>query len=118
MFGPGPDEPDDPYADEYGEVEEPFPEYREPSMEELTANLPDESEVDGELFRAFWGLVATINLGLFALALGLMLIGFRGQLHRGGAVALLGAVTLGYAGYKYRRVRSRQRDDGSSNDGA
>lgn len=108
MFGPGPGEPDEPFGDAYGEPEpeeNPFPEYDEPSIEELTENLSDESEVDSELFRTFWGLVATLNLGLFALALGLLMIGFRGQYRQGGAVALLGAAALMYAGYEYKKAQ-------------
>lgn len=118
MFGPGPGEPDEPFGDAYGEPEpeeNPFPEYDEPSVDELTANLPDESEVDSDLFRAFWGLVATLNLGLFAVALGLLIVGFRGQYQQGGAVALLGIAALAYAGYKYRKVR-RERLEKSDGD--
>lgn len=101
MIGdPWPEEPDEPLVDRYDEPDtEPDP---EPDLDELTPDVPDESEADPELFRTFWSLVATINLGLFAAALGLMLIGFRGQWQTGGAVFLLGAGALAWAYYRYR----------------
>lgn len=109
---PWPDEPDQPFAEEAGgpwpdEPDEPFTEkYGEPNLADLTPDPPDGSEVDDELFRAFWGLVVTINLGLFAAALGLMLVGFRGQWQLGGGVFLLGVAALAWAGVKYRQYRS------------
>jgi hypothetical protein len=106
---PWPDEPDEPtnpgekYLDRFdGEAEEPEP---DPEAD-LAPDIPDESNVPEGLFRAFWGLVATINLGLFAASLGLMLVVFRGQLREGGAVFLLGVAALTYAGWKYRQVQS------------
>lgn len=111
-----PDEPADPYAEEYGEPdveEEPFPEYSEPSMEDLTAGLPDASEVDPAFQRAFWGLVLTINIGLFVLVLGLLLVGFRGQYREGGAAAALGVLVLLYAVHNYRAIRREHFSDGS-----
>ena len=107
---PWPDEPDEPsnpgekYLNRYdGEAEEPEP---EPDPEsDLAPDIPDESNVPEGLFRAFWGLVATLNLGLFAAALGLMLVGFRGQWQLGGGVFLLGVAALAWAGVKYRQHR-------------
>jgi len=99
-----PDEPENPgqkYLDRFDPESdgEPDPE------SDLAPDIPDESDVPEGLFRAFWSLVATINLGLFAASLGLMLVAFRGQLREGGAVFLLGAAALAYAGYRYREVR-------------
>ena len=104
MLGdPWPEEPDEPLVEKYGEPDaEPDV---EPDPEELAPDLPDESEVDPKLFRTFWSLVATINLGLFAAALGPMLVGFRGQWRTGGAVFLLGAGALAWAWYRYRAYR-------------
>lgn len=114
---PWPDEPDEPEnpGDKYlhrfdGEAEEPDPEA------DLSPDIPDESNVSEGLFRAFWGLVATINLGLFAASLGLMLVVFRGQLREGGAVFLLGVAALAYAGWKYRQVQSTDYGDESEAD--
>jgi hypothetical protein len=100
---PWPDEPDEPehpgqkYLDRFDESD---PE------EDLVPEPPEpEGGVPDDLARAFWSLVATINLGVFAASLGLMLIGFRGELVRGGAVFLLGVASLAYAGVKYRRAK-------------
>jgi hypothetical protein len=112
---PWPDEPDEPtnpgdkYLDRFdGESAEPDPEAA------LAPSVPEETNAPEGLFRAFWGLVATINLGLFAASLGLMLVGFRGQVREGGAVFLLGVAALAYAGHKYREVR--QTDFGDADD--
>ncbi|WP_276257537.1 DUF7322 domain-containing protein [Haloglomus litoreum] len=114
---PWPDEPDEPtnpgekYLHRYdGEGAESDPE------SDLAPDIPDESNVPEGLFRAFWGLVATINLGLFAASLGLMLVVFRGQVREGGAVFLLGVAALAYAGWKYREVQSTDYDDGADAD--
>lgn len=108
MFDPSPEEPDDP-ADAV-EPEEPVPEkFREPAAEDLEPDLED-VEVPQELARRFWGLVATVNVGLFAAAVGLMLVGFEGDWRRGGAAFVLGVLMLGYAYHKYQRYAAdRQR---------
>lgn len=96
MFGdPWPEEPDDPFsdpADDPGVAPE----------GDLVPEIPDESDVSPELFRTFWRLVATINLGLFAASLGGMLIAFRGQWLIGGGVFALGAGALLLAWHRYR----------------
>jgi hypothetical protein len=107
VFDPGPEEPDDPYDD--GEpddeaVVDPFENVRDP-----TADLPDPAEVDGEIQGAFWSAVVSLNLALFATALGLMLVWFRGWYVRGGGVVLIGLAAFGYTWLKYRRFHA---DDG------
>lgn len=102
MFDPSPEEPDDP------EPAEPIAEkYQEPAIEDIeptTEELEDFEDVDVPegLARMFWGLVATINVGLFAAAIGLLLVVFEGDWRRGGAAFVLGVVTLVYAYYKYQ----------------
>lgn len=98
-----PDEPDEPFTDRYGEPDV-EPDVEEDPEEDLEfgIDIPDESDADPELFREFWSLVATINLGLFAASLGLMLVAFRGQWTTGGGVFILGAISLVYAWWKYR----------------
>lgn len=106
-------EPSDPADPGYGEpdvaeLEEPFGDrYGEPDPVSVGADLPAEGEVDPDLVRTFWGLVATVNVGMFAVAIGLMLVGFRGQVRLGGAVLAVGVVTLTVAWVTYRRHRNR-----------
>jgi hypothetical protein len=91
---PWPEEPDDPFGD-LGDPERQF-------------DLPvgEDAEVPTALQRAFWGLVAVFNVALFAIAVGALLIGFRGQWELGGSVLAAGLVLLGYGLYKYRRYRA------------
>lgn len=56
---------------------------------------------------AFWRLVLALDLGLAALPLGAMFIWFRGNWGLGGPLAVVGIVTLGYAGYRYTALRRR-----------
>ena len=91
---PWPEEPPDPYAD-LGDPES-----------GLALHIPDDVTVSRELFRAFWGLVAVFNVGLFATAIGVMLIGFEGAYALGGAVLAVGLVSLAYGARRYRRYRS------------
>lgn len=65
---------------------------------------------------AFWSLVVLLNLSIGALAVGLMLVGFRGQWGTGGAIALVGAAGLVVAVVRYRRVRGAL-ESGSLADG-
>ncbi|MFB6169533.1 MAG: hypothetical protein ABEJ06_00145 [Haloarculaceae archaeon] len=101
MLEQSPEEPDDPA--EAADPDDPIPEqYREPSTADLEPDLAD-VEVPDELARRFWGLVATVNVGLLAAAVGLLVLVFEADWRRGGAAFVLGVLTLGYAYYKYRR---------------
>lgn len=91
---PWPEEPDDPFGDP-GDPESGF---------DLT--IPDGEDAPVELHRAFWGLVAVFNVALFAIALGVMLIGFRGQWDLGGSLLGAGLVLFAYGVYRYRRYRA------------
>ncbi|WP_248897666.1 DUF7322 domain-containing protein [Haloplanus halobius] len=53
----------------------------------------DEDDADPELVQTFWRSVLLANVAVFALALGPMLIYFRGQWSLGAAAIGLGAIT-------------------------
>lgn len=92
---PWPEEPDDPFGDP-GAAEERF-----------DLDIPDAEAASPELQRAFWSLVAVFNIGLFAVSLGALLVGFRGQWNLGGSLLAAGAVLLAYGVWQYRRYRVR-----------
>lgn len=115
MIGdPWPEEPDEPLVEKFQPDEEGDP------AEELApaVDIDAETEVPPDLRRAFWSLVATINVGLFATSLGLMLIGFRGEWRNGGIAVLLGAGVLALAGYRYRRYQRDEHTWGDGNGGS
>ena len=64
-------------------------------------------DVPAELALAFWSVVVSVNVGLFAASLGLMLVYFRGQWRLGGGVVALGVGTLAYGYLKYRRYQQQ-----------
>ena len=65
-------------------------------------NLPSPYEVPGELRAEFWEIVLAFNVGLFAVALGAMLVGFSGRWTLGGAALGIGGLALGYGFWQYR----------------
>jgi hypothetical protein len=78
---PWPEEPDDPFP----EYLTPFPEYAEPRPAAGAPRLTDRdtdggtaSSVETAVQSGFVGLAAVARVGLFALALGPMLVAFRG----------------------------------------
>lgn len=96
MLGdPWPEEPD-----------EPFDEYREASRPGPPVPEPPEGEASAKLHRAFWGLVAVFNIGLFATAFGGMLLWFRNARVVGSLTLLLGVVALIYGVHRYRAYRT------------
>lgn len=96
MIGdPWPEEPDEPYAD-----------LADPE-ERVSIDVPSSEGVSKELFRAFWGLVAVFNVGLFATSLGALLVAFRGQWILGGTILAVGVVSLVYGVHRYRVYRER-----------
>jgi hypothetical protein len=91
---PWPEEPDDPYEDP-GDPESRF---------DLT--IPDDADVPVALHRAFWSLVAVFNVALFAVAVGTLLVAFRGRWDLGGSILVAGVVLLAYGVHQYRRYKA------------
>lgn len=102
---PWPEEPDEPLIDKYRDSDV---EGSGTPEDRLLENLPDESEVDPELFRTFWGVVAAANLGLLAVSLGFMLIGFRGEWRNGGILFFVGVAAFWWGWIKYRSYMSTE----------
>ena len=94
-------------AEQY-EPDEPNPE-EEYAPDVPSVSIPDSSDADvpAELALAFWSVVVSVNVGLFAASLGLMLVYFRGQWRLGGGVVALGVGTLAYGYLKYRRYQQQ-----------
>ncbi|MDY6817659.1 MAG: hypothetical protein SVG88_03275 [Halobacteriales archaeon] len=68
-------------------------------------SVPSEADAPTELKWEFWRLVVVFNVALLATAIGVMLIGFRGQLGTGGASLIGGLALFGVGLYRYRTVR-------------
>jgi hypothetical protein len=91
----------------------------------LSEEPPTDPQPDAppKLRGAFWLLVVSLNLSIGALAVGLMLVGFRSQSVIGGALVLVGAGGLALAYVRYRTVRRKLdrgelTDDDANSDGA
>lgn len=84
--------------------EEPFPDEKSNAERELapSVDVPEESDASPELRRKFWWLVLVFNVALGALAVGAMLVAFRGQLDTGGSLLAAGTILAAYGYYKYR----------------
>jgi len=79
-------------------------------LDDLVEDADAVDSVEGSLtaipvatLRAFLAVAALSQVGLFAVSLGAMLAGFRGQWALGGAVAAVGAVALAGAAATYAR---------------
>lgn len=90
----GPDEPEEFDPDSLG----PETPDVEPDLEESFANL---EEVDDDLFRAFWATAFFLNVAVAALAVGAMLLYFRGDWRNGGAAIAVGAVAAVFTARYY-----------------
>lgn len=66
----------------------------------------DETDVPTDLLRTFWLIVIVVNVAIFAIALGTMLIGFRGRTDVGVPLIVGSIVLLGLAYRRYRRFRA------------
>ncbi|KAB1192097.1 hypothetical protein GJR96_01035 [Haloferax sp. MBLA0076] len=75
------------------------------------------ADVDPEVSRIFWASVVLANIGLAGLALGPMLVYFRGQVLIGGGVTLLGIGALVRVYYMYQEYKETDwaSDDEDSN---
>jgi hypothetical protein len=90
------------------------PDDLDPSIDAPSApDVPDTDAASPALRQAFWKLVAVLNLALFALALGPMLVVFRGQWQAGGLVTFVGAMALFVAVRRYRTTKQRLQADTS-----
>ena len=114
VLGPSDDDPfDDPFAGD--PFEDPFSD--DPLEDPFAGDRGGEDEADadieqslGEIPRqtllAFIVVGVLVHAGLFAAALGLMLVGFRGQWLVGGGLAVGGVLALAIAVVRYRRYRN------------
>lgn len=106
---------DDPWPDE--------PEEFDPDS--LGPDVPDSTDIDAEtlesvpegLFRAFVGSAIMLNVALFGLSLGAMLIYFRGDVEIGGAALAAGGAAAVFAGRYYWQYRRGEFTDGTAADG-
>jgi hypothetical protein len=78
-----------------------------PSVSDPSENLTQFSDenVDSALKKQFWSLVLLFNVALFAMSLGLMLVGFEGRWRVGGAMFAVGAFAFLRGWYGYKSVR-------------
>ena len=77
-------------------------------------------EADGEIAKFFWVSVVYANLALGGISVGLLLVGFRGQVVVGGAAVGVGLLAC-YRTYDvYRRYRAQvvESEDGDGDDRA
>lgn len=102
---------------------DPEAEFRDPDSDSIT--IPevstDESDVPPDLLRTFWTLVIVLNVAILAVAVGLMLIGFEGQLRNGGVLIGGGLVLFGLSYRRYRTFRAEddaERDSGDESGSA
>lgn len=115
MLGdPWPEEPPDPFP-EYREPDpEPDPPFAGTSPEPTTpsdtaSRTTTESTPSRRLAAGLWALAPLLQIGLFAVALGLLLVVFRGARLYGSAIVAIGVVTCVYGGYRYLVYRSLAR---------
>jgi len=112
VTGPGGSKPDD------GTDERRPPEqrYREPEEDpfDVTPDIPEvpdpsTADVDPEVQRRFWALVAVFNVALLVTSLGVLFVVFDGAYVLGGQLLLAGLVAFGVGFYRYRSARRRVR---------
>jgi len=103
-----PDEPEeeDPEA-RWGD-----PEHDLPSVPTATAPEPPDADVDPELYKTFWAAVIFANVALFGLAVGPMVIGFRGDWTMGLVLIGIGLFGLYRTWAYYVSFRDRDSDGG------
>jgi hypothetical protein len=101
------DRNDDPWPDEPEEFD---PDSLAPSVDVPEAPDVSETEVDDELFRAFWGSVVMLNVALMGVSLGAMFLYFRGNLRLGGGAMVVGVVAAVFT-YRYYAGYRRDREE-------
>lgn len=120
------EEDDDPWPDEPEEFDPDSlgPDPPDPTPEvgsDVEASLGATADVDDDLFRAFWGAVVFLNVALAALALGAMLVYFRGDYSTGTSALAVGLVATVFTVRYYlkgkRTLAAKDDDsDGSESD--
>lgn len=112
------EEQDDPWPAEPAEFD---PHSLGPSGDPASLDVdPVGTDVDRETFRAFWGAVVMVNVGLFCVAIGPMLVYFRDQVAVGGGLVLVGLVAFAQAYRTYRNYvdgEDEERDEDPDADG-
>ena len=104
-------EPPDPGADDGGRSYEPDepalgPEPPDPTPQ--ADGMFGPSGTSHELLVGFWSLVVLFNVALFGIAVGLMLVAFRGDVAFGGALLALGVLAAVHGAIRYRRLKARE----------
>lgn len=103
------------YADEYGGSDEGLSLLPDDADDDVSGvsvpEPPDAADADPEIANLFWRLVLVSNVSVAALALGPMLIYFRGWWDLGVQVTALGVLAFAYGAFRYYRFRATQ-DDG------
>jgi hypothetical protein len=91
--------------------------YREPDVEgpDLGPDIPTppdpaENDVDPDLARRFWALVAVFNVALLALSLGVMFVVFERNYALGGQLLVGGAAAFAFGLYRYRTAKAELGD--------
>lgn len=86
----------------------------EPDLEE---SLEAVDEVDEDLFQAFWGAAIFLNVAIAAVAIGLMLVYFRGEWSRGGAALAVGGIAAVFTARFYLGYHNDGDDETNPNGG-
>lgn len=76
-------------------------------------DIPDGADAPAPLRRKFWTLVATFNVALLAVSLGLMFVAFRGRWQYGGGAVVLGLVLFAFGYRRYQRYTGDEADEDS-----
>ncbi|ELZ25497.1 hypothetical protein C475_10714 [Halosimplex carlsbadense 2-9-1] len=83
---------------------------------ELDDDAAFDTDVDPEVSRTFWRLVAVFDVAFLALALGPMFIYFEGDWNVGGPLVALGAVSFLYGVREYRAFRRSRASEAAADE--
>lgn len=96
------DEDDERWPDEPEEFD---PDSLGPETPDIEAAVAAGADVDEALFRAFWGAAIFLNIAVAAIAIGMLLVYFRGDWTRGGGAILVGLVAAAFTARFYLDYR-------------
>ena len=102
-------------TERFGNPEEEAP--SAPSVSDPTENLPDPSEVDGAVHRAFWTALLWTNVALAGVTLGPAYALLAGGSEIGAAVTVVGAVATLRVYQTVRAFQNRDDDTAAAADG-